>query len=91
MLKGSVNSSDDKVLVDELLAVLVAAADRLADWVTCRRPRASPLDFAYAKTHGASRVDDRTKTEVIRMARSKSSRVDVGELLQFLSFQVEEI
>ena len=91
MSKGSVISNDDEVLVDTILAVLVAAADRLADGVTCRRARASPLDFAYAKTHGVRRVDDRTKTEVIRMARSKSSSVNVGELLQVSSFQVDEI
>ena len=76
---------------DTILEVLVVATDRPADEVTCRLPRASPLDSAYVKTHGRRSVDDRTKTEVICIARRKGGSFNIGEISQLQSFQVGEM
>ena len=76
---------------DTILEVLVVAIDRPADEVTCRLPRASPLDSAYVKTHGRRSVDDRRKTEAICIARRKGGSFNVGEISQLQSFQVDEM
>ena len=69
MSNCSVISFGGVVVVDTILEVVVVAIDRPADEVTCRLLRASPLDFAYVKTHGRRSVDDRRKTEAICIAR----------------------
>ena len=74
-----------------MIEVLVATTDKLADGVTCRRPRASPLDFPYARMHGVRRVDNRRNTEAIYMARSKGNNLNVGNVLRVVSCGVGDI
>ena len=82
MSNFSVISFGGVLVVDTILEVVVVAIDRPADEVTCRLPRASPLDFAYVKTHGRRSVDDRRKTEAICIARRKGGSFSIGEISQ---------
>ena len=65
ILKDSVNSFGATEVVEAgavaLVAVAVAVADRLADWVTCLWSRAASFGSLYAEMQGVSAAADKRR------------------------------